>query len=78
MADERIAWTHIVIPPEVLQGKTVDQWFDLNGKQGDGKEGTVNIILKLESQVPLSLSPPLSILPLLLVLIYIYIPFLAF
>ena len=55
-ADERIAWAHIIIPQEVLNGRTLDQWYDLNGKQGDGKEGTINIILKLEQQVCLSLS----------------------
>ena len=53
-ADERIAWAHIIIPQEVLNGRTSDQWYDLNGKQGDGKEGAINIILKLEQQVCLS------------------------
>lgn len=49
--DERIAWAHILIPQDVLNGRTSEQWYDLNGKQGDGKEGSINIVLKLDQQV---------------------------
>ncbi|XP_067000727.1 toll-interacting protein [Anabrus simplex] len=43
--DELIAWTHIVIPQAVLNGETHDDWYPLNGKQGDGMEGMVNLVL---------------------------------
>ena len=43
--DDRVAWGHITIPQRVFEGETVDDWYPLNGKQGDGKEGAVNIVL---------------------------------
>ncbi|CAK1588969.1 unnamed protein product [Parnassius mnemosyne] len=43
--DELIAWTHITIPQAVLNGETHENWYPLNGKQGDGKEGMVNLVL---------------------------------
>lgn len=42
-ADERIAHAEYVIPDEALQGKFIDTWIPLNGKQGEGKEGSINI-----------------------------------
>ena len=47
-ADSRIAWAHITIPEVVMTGgETVAEWYPLNGRLGDGKEGTVQIILSL-------------------------------
>ncbi|WAR06925.1 TOLIP-like protein [Mya arenaria] len=43
--DDRVAWTYITFPAAALNGETVDQWFPLSGKQGDEKEGTLNLIL---------------------------------
>ncbi len=43
--DERIAWCHVQVPQTVLQGETVDDWYTLNGKQGDAKEGMLNLVL---------------------------------
>jgi len=43
--DELIAWAHIPIPDAVMNGETIDEWYALNGKQGDGLEGHVNLVL---------------------------------
>lgn len=50
--DELIAWAHITIPPAVMSGETHEDWFPLNGKQGEGKEGMLNLVLSY-SNVPL-------------------------
>lgn len=33
------------VKDEVLNGETVDDWYALSGKQGEDKEGMVNIIM---------------------------------
>lgn len=43
--DELIAWTHINIPQLVFNGETHENWYPLNGKQGEGVEGMVNLVL---------------------------------
>lgn len=43
--DELIAWTHINIPQNVFGGETHEDWYPLNGKQGDGLEGMINLVL---------------------------------
>ncbi|XP_059481290.1 toll-interacting protein-like [Neocloeon triangulifer] len=50
--DELIAWAHIPIPEAVMNGETIDEWYALNGKQGDGQEGNVNLVLSFSTQAP--------------------------
>ncbi|OQR68457.1 toll-interacting protein-like [Tropilaelaps mercedesae] len=45
-ASEKIAWAYVPIPEAVLTcGETQEEWVPLNGKQGDAKEGAINIVM---------------------------------
>ncbi|KAL3267029.1 hypothetical protein HHI36_011172 [Cryptolaemus montrouzieri] len=50
--DELIAWATIVIPKQVLAGETHEDWYPLTGKQGEGVEGMINLVLSY------TVSPP--------------------
>jgi toll-interacting protein len=43
--DDRVAWAHITIPERVFKGETAEEWFPLNGRLGEEKEGTINLVL---------------------------------
>jgi len=43
--DELIAWTSIPIPVQIYKGVTIEQWYNLTGKQGPNNEGTINIVM---------------------------------
>ncbi|ESN98998.1 hypothetical protein HELRODRAFT_185045 [Helobdella robusta] len=53
--DDKIAWAHIVIPEQIFSGETVDEWYQLSGKQGEQKEGSINIIFS-HSMAPVRLT----------------------
>lgn len=43
--DELIAWTQITVPKQVMSGETHEDWYPLSGKQGEGVEGMINLVL---------------------------------
>lgn len=51
--DELIAWAEIKIPDAVLTGETVDEWYCLSGKQGEGLEGQIHLVMSF-STTPLA------------------------
>ncbi|RZF38641.1 hypothetical protein LSTR_LSTR003447 [Laodelphax striatellus] len=51
--DELIAWAVIPIPSSVLAGETHEDWYPLTGKQGEGLEGMINLVLSY-SNVPVN------------------------
>ena len=45
-SDEQIAMIHYVFPDELFAGTPVDEWFPLNGKLGEQKEGNIHLRLQ--------------------------------
>lgn len=43
--DELVAWTEVRIPDTVLRGETHEEWYSLSGKQGEGVEGMIDLVL---------------------------------
>lgn len=60
---------HHKIPQEVFQGETKEEWIELSGKQGEGKEGHIGIVMTFTvSARNFLISPSLLTGPLILLL----------
>ncbi|KAF1770576.1 hypothetical protein GCK72_002395 [Caenorhabditis remanei] len=41
--DEVIAWAHVMLPLPIFNGDNLDEYFQLSGQQGEGKEGMIHL-----------------------------------
>lgn len=69
-ADECVAWAHVILPPAIFNGETIDDYYPLSGQQGEGKEGMLHLIISfapVEASIspaallPATASPPLPV-----------------
>lgn len=48
--DSRIAWTSIPISEEIKKGTSKDEWWPLNGKLGEEKEGVIHLQISMKKE----------------------------
>uniref|UniRef100_A0A0N5A7S2 CUE domain-containing protein n=1 Tax=Syphacia muris TaxID=451379 RepID=A0A0N5A7S2_9BILA len=46
--DECVAWSHVILPNGIFSGEVIDDWYQLSGQQGDGREGVLNLIISFQ------------------------------
>lgn len=66
LSDSKIAWTTIALPRGIFDGETVDMWYELSGKQGQGLEGTIHLSMRIRTilrLVPNYRAPAVSQVP---------------
>mmetsp|Transcript_28660 Transcript_28660/g.86002 ORF Transcript_28660/g.86002 Transcript_28660/m.86002 type:complete len:192 (+) Transcript_28660:1183-1758(+) len=50
-SDRLVGWTELDIEP-ALHGLKMEDWYTLSGKQGDGKEGKINLVIGFRPFAP--------------------------
>jgi len=43
--DERIAWVTVTLPENLRQGEVSDRWYELSGRMGEQREGSIYVIM---------------------------------
>jgi toll-interacting protein len=43
--DECVAWAHVILPEGIFNNEVIDEWYQLSGPQGEGKEGVINLVM---------------------------------
>ncbi|XP_029842896.2 toll-interacting protein-like [Ixodes scapularis] len=56
--NEKIAWAHVVVPEATFSGETCDIWHPLSGRQGELKEGAINLVMSYQPLPPGALAAP--------------------
>uniref|UniRef100_A0A914Z1B7 Toll-interacting protein n=2 Tax=Panagrolaimus superbus TaxID=310955 RepID=A0A914Z1B7_9BILA len=50
--DECVAWSRITLPPAIFNNETIDEWYPLSGRQGEGQEGVINLVMSFREIDP--------------------------